>query len=124
MEELKLCESDYRFMRVVWDHAPLSSGELVKLCGEKLGWKKPTTYTVLRKLCERGFVKNENTLVSVLIPEERVQVYQSERFVDRVFQGSLPMFLTSFLDGKTISQQEAEEIREIIDRYSKKEGSK
>lgn len=122
MEELKLCESDYRFMDVVWDSAPLPSGELVKLCAEKLGWKKPTTYTVLRKLCERGFLKNENTMVSVLIPRERVQVYQSGRFVDRMFQGSLPLFLTSFLGDRTISQKEAEEIREIIDRYS--EGGK
>ncbi len=120
MEDLKLCESDYRFLCVVWEHAPLPSGELVKLCAEKLGWKKPTTYTVLRKLCERGFLKNENTLVSVLIPKERVQVYQSEHFVDRVFDGSLPRFLTTFLGGRTISEQEAGEIREIISRCSGK----
>ena len=68
MDDLKLCESDHRFMQVVWDNAPLPSGELVKLCGEKLGWKKSTTYTVLRKLCQRGFVKNENATVTVAIP--------------------------------------------------------
>ncbi len=117
-ENLKLCESDYRFMRVVWDHAPVSSGELVKLCAGELGWKKPTTYTVLRKLCERGFVKNENAVVSVLIPRERVQVYQSERFVDHVFGGSLPQLLVSFLGGRPLSEKEAAEIREIIDRCS------
>ncbi len=122
MEDLKLCESDYKFMCVVWEGAPLSSGELVKLCAERLGWKKPTTYTVLRKLCQRGFLKNENARVEVLIPKERVQAYRSEHFVDRVFEGSLPQFLTSFLGGRTISEKEAREIREIIDRYSKKGG--
>lgn len=124
MEDLKLCESDYRFMRVVWEHAPLPSGELVKLCAQKLGWKKPTTYTVLRKLSERGFVKNEDTVVTALIPKERVQVYQSERFVDRVFEGSLPQFLVSFLGERGISTQEADELREIIDRYAAPGGGK
>lgn len=121
MEDLKLCESDYRFMRVVWEYAPLPSGELVKLCAEKLGWKKPTTYTVLRKLSERGFVKNEDTVVTALIPKERVQVYQSEHFVDRVFEGSLPQFLVSFLGNRTLSEKEARELREIIDRYANQE---
>lgn len=121
MEDLKLCESDYRFMCVVWEHAPLPSGELVKLCAEKLVWKKPTTYTVLRKLSERGFVKNVDTVVTALISKEQVQVYQSERFVDRVFEGSLPQFLVSFLGERGISKQEADELREIIDRYAKQE---
>lgn len=119
MDDLKLCESDYRFMTVVWEHAPLPSGELVKVCAEKLGWKKPTTYTVLRKLSERGFVKNESTVVSALIPKEQVQLYQSEQFVDRVFEGSLPQFLVSFLGNRTLSEKEAAEIRKIIDRYAK-----
>ena len=118
MEELKLAESDYRFLCIVWEHQPLPSGELVKLCAEKLGWKKPTTYTVLRKLCERGFAKNEDTVVTALIPKEQVQVYQSERFVDRVFEGSLPQFLVSFLGGRSISEKEAAEIRRIIDEHS------
>ena len=85
---------------MVWDHAPVASGELVKLCAEKLGWKKPTTYTVLRKLCQRGFCQNQDTIVTALVPKEQVQVYQSEHFVDRVFDGSLPQFLTAFLDGR------------------------
>ncbi len=107
-------------MTVVWDHAPLPSGELVKLCAEKLGWKKPTTYTVLRKLSERGFVKNKSTVVSALIPKEQVQLYQSEQFVDRVFEGSLPQFLVSFLGNRTLSEKEAAEIRKIIDQYAKR----
>lgn len=120
MEDLKLCESDYRFLCVVWENEPLTSGELVKLCGEKLGWKKPTTYTVLRKLCQRGFAKNENTVVTSLVSKERVQVYQSERFVDRVFDGSLSQFLVSFLGEKSISPEEAQKIRKIIEEYSEK----
>lgn len=119
MTDLKLCESDYRFLCVVWEYGPLPSGRLVKLCEERLGWKKPTTYTVLRKLCERGFAENKDTMVSALIPKEKVQVYQSEHFVDRVFEGSLPQFLVSFLGGKSISEKEAEEIKRIIDEHSK-----
>lgn len=118
MEDFKLCESDYRFMCVVWEYAPLSSGELVKRCAENLGWKKPTTYTVLRKLAQRGFVKNEATVVSALIPKEKVQLYQSEYFVNRVFEGSLPQFLVTFLEGKAISEKEAQEIKAIIDKYA------
>lgn len=117
MELLKLCESDYRFMLVVWEHAPLSSGRLVQLCAEKLGWKKPTTYTVLRKLCEKGLLQNEKTIVSALVPKEQVQAFESEQFVERAFAGSLPQFLTSFLGGKTISQKEAEELKRLIDEH-------
>ncbi|QHQ60404.1 BlaI/MecI/CopY family transcriptional regulator [Anaerocolumna sedimenticola] len=120
MESLKLCESDYRFMLVVWENEPVASGRLVELCKEKLGWKKPTTYTVLRKMCERGLLKNEATIVSSIIPKERVQTFESERFVDQAFEGSLPHFLTSFLNGKTISEKEAEELKRLIDEH--KEG--
>ena len=73
MEELKLCESDYRFMCVIWDHEPLPSGQLVSLCQERLGWKKSTTYTTLKKMCEKGYISNENALVSVLVSKEKVQ---------------------------------------------------
>ena len=73
MEYIKLCDSDYRFMCVVWEHAPVNSGELVKLCQEQLGWKKSTTYTVVRKMCEKGYIANEDATVSVLIPKEQVQ---------------------------------------------------
>lgn len=120
MENLKLCESDFRFMLVVWENEPVSSGQLVKLCAEKLGWKKPTTYTVLRKMCERGILINENTVVKAIISKEQVQAYESDSFVERTFEGSLPKFLTSFLGGKTISEKEAKEIRRLIDAH--KEG--
>ena len=118
MEQLKLCDSDYRFMCVVWEHAPLGSGELVKLCNEILGWKKSTTYTTIKKLSEKGYIKNEHAVVSVLIEKERVQIEESNYFVERTFGGSLPGFLTAFLGGKRISREEADRIKEIIDKYS------
>ena len=118
VEQLKLCDSDYRFMCVVWEHAPLGSGELVKLCNEILGWKKSTTYTTIKKLSEKGYNKNEHAVVSVLIEKERVQIEESNYFMERNFGGSLPGFLTAFLGGKRISREEAERIKEIIDKYS------
>ena len=79
MEYAKLCDSDYRFMCVVWDHAPLGSGELVKLCQEELGWKKSTTYTIVRKMCEKGYISNENATVTVLIPKAQAQREESKK---------------------------------------------
>ena len=117
MEDLKLCESDYRFMNVIWESEPLASNELVRLCAEKLGWKKSTTYTTLKKLCDKGFAQNENTVVSSLVAREKVRAYESERFVDRAFDGSLPQFLVSFLGNKTISASEAAELKRLIDEH-------
>lgn len=117
MENLKLCESDYRFMLVVWENEPIASGQLVTLCADKLGWKKPTTYTVLRKMCDKGLLKNQNTIVSSIIPKEHIQAFESEYFVERTFEGSLPQFLTSFLGGKIISKKEAEELKRLIDEH-------
>lgn len=117
MDNLKLCESDYRFMTVIWDNEPLPSRKLVELCAQKLGWKKPTTYTTLKKLCEKGFAQNQDTIVTALIPRERVQAYASEHFVERTFEGSLPGFLASFLGGKTISEKEAEQLKALIDAH-------
>ena len=103
MEYLKLCDSDYRFMLVVWEHAPVNSGTLVKLCSQVLGWKKSTTYTTIKKLSEKGYIKNENAVVSALIGKERVQRDESAYFVERTFGGSLPQFLAAFLGGKKIT---------------------
>ena len=117
MEYIKLCDSDYRFMCVVWEHAPVNSGELVKLCQEQLGWKKSTTYTVVRKMCEKGYIANEDATVSVLIPKEQVQAEESRYFVDRTFDGSLPGFITAFLGGKKISKKEAKLLKKMIDEH-------
>lgn len=115
--ELKLCESDFRFMCVIWNNEPVASGRLVTLCNQELGWKKSTTYTMLKKLCEKGFAKNENSVVTSLIPKEEVQAFASEHIVESSFGGSLPSFLTSFFGGKKISEEEANELKEIIDNF-------
>lgn len=117
MESLKLCESDYRFMCVIWDNEPLASGKLVELCASELGWKKSTTYTTLKKLCEKGFAKNENTVVTSLVNKEDVVAYASDHFVKQTFGGSLPQFLVAFLGGKKISEEEAEELKKLIDEH-------
>ena len=119
MEFLKLCDSDYRFMLIVWEYAPVKSGKLVKLCSEILGWKKSTTYTIIKKLSEKGYITNENTVVSVLIPKDKVQADESEYFVERTFGGSLPQFIAAFLGNKKISDKEAAEIKAMIDAHRK-----
>ncbi|MCH5281469.1 MAG: BlaI/MecI/CopY family transcriptional regulator [Lachnospiraceae bacterium] len=116
-QQNRLCDSDYRFMQIVWEHAPVKSGELAALCEKELGWKKSTTYTVIKKLCEKGFIQNENALVSVLIPREKVQASETEYFVERTFAGSLPGFLTAFLGEKTLSEKEAERLKKLIDEH-------
>lgn len=121
MEYYKLCDSDYRFMLVVWEHAPINSGELVKLCNEILGWKKSTTYTTIRKLAQKGYLSNENAVVSVLVEKDRVQADESEYFVKRTFNGSLPQFLTAFLGEKKITQEEAEKIKALIDEHKEED---
>ena len=119
MENPKLCESEYRFMCVVWENEPVSSGTLVKLCAEKLGWKKATTYTVLNKLGEKGFLVNQNATVHSLVSKAEVQTFESESIVDRAFAGSLSSFVAAFTQGRKLSEEEADEIRALIDRYRK-----
>ncbi len=120
MEQFKLGESEYRFAGIVWANEPLGSGELVKLCEQELGWKKSTTYTVLKKLCERGILQNEKAVVTSLIKQEQVQKFESEQFIDRTFGGSLPRFITAFMNDKTLSNQEADELKRLIDSYKEK----
>ena len=117
MEFLKLCDSDYRFMQIVWEAAPVNSGELVRLCSERLGWKKSTTYTQIKKMCDKGYIENVQATVRVLVPRAQVQADESAYFVERTFDGSLPEFLTAFLGGKTISEKEAERIKRMIDEH-------
>ena len=117
MEELKLCESDHRFMQLIWEHEPVTSRRLVELAGEAFGWKKSTTYTVLKKLCERNFAQNEDSVVTALIPRQEVQRFESRRVVERDFAGSLPGFLVSFFGDRKITQQEAEELTALIQKH-------
>lgn len=117
METPKIFDSEYRFCQILWEHEPVNSTELVRLCRDALGWKKSTTYTVIRRLSERGVVKLENTVVTALVSREQVQRSESREFVDRTFNGSLPQFIAAFASGKKLSRQEAEEIRRLIDAY-------
>ena len=113
----KIFESEYRFCQILWEQAPVSSTELVKLCQQRLGWKKSTTYTVIKRLSERGVVKLENAQVTALISREQVQHSESRAFVERTFGGSLPRFLAAFAGGEQLTRQEAEELRRLIDEY-------
>lgn len=115
--ELRLCESDFRFMCVVWENEPVSSHDLVLKCNEQLGWKKSTTYTVLKKMSEKGFAKNEGSVITSLVAKNDVQKYESNRVVNTSFDGSLPSFLASFFGGKKISEEEAQELKRLIDNY-------
>lgn len=119
---LKLCDGEYRLADIVWENEPVGSGELVRLCGERLGWKKSTTYTVLRKLCEKKILKNEDSVVSSLAGRQEVAVYEGGAVMDRAFGGSLPKFIAAFLSDRGISEGEAEEIQALIDRFREKGG--
>ncbi len=117
MNHTRLAEGEYRFACIVWEHEPLPSGRLVELSQQELGWKKSTTYTVLKKLVERGVLRNENAMVSAVIPKEDILREESRAVVDRTFEGSLPSFLAHFMGGKTLSDAEADELKAVIDRF-------
>lgn len=112
--EQRLCASDYRFLCLVWENEPLKSGDLVKIAFERLGWKKSTTYTMVKKLSEKGFLKNEDSVVTALIKKERVQASESEYVINNTFEGSLPAFVAAFVKGKKLSKEEAENIRRLV----------
>jgi len=115
MDDRKLGLVESRFADIIWEHAPLHSRELVKLCEEKLHWKKPTTYTVLRKLCERGLFQNDNGIVSARVSREEFYAIQSEQFVEETFSGSLPAFIAAFTKRKSLRPDEIAQIRAMID---------
>lgn len=117
MKSYKLCESEKNFADIIWERAPIGSGELVRLCEKQFGWKKSTTYTVLKKLCERGLFKNENAVVTELIGREKYYAGKAEQFVEDSFSSSLPLFLTAFLEGKKLAPNEAREIKKLIENY-------
>ena len=112
----RLAEGEYRFAELVWQHEPLGSGELVTLADAALGWKKSTTYTVLKKLCERGILQNEHGTVTALVKQDEVQRLESAAVVEHAFGGSLPRFVAAFVGGQSISAAEAAEIRAILDQ--------
>ena len=115
METMRLGSVEGKCADIIWENAPLTTRELVNLCSEKLNWKRTTTYTVLRKFCERGLFKMENSVVSVLIPKDEFISMQSEQFVEEVFDGSLPSFLAAFTSRKSLTDTEIEVLHQLIE---------
>lgn len=114
--EIELGEVQNRFAKLIWENEPIGSGQLVKLCEKELGWKKPTTYTVLRKLCEKGLFQNENGIVTSVISREEFQFAKSEKVVEENYKGSLPAFFAAFTSRKKLSKEEIEEIQSMINQ--------
>lgn len=112
----KIYEGEYRFLNILWENEPISSPNLVKLCNEQLGWKKSTTYTVIKKLIDKGIVKNENTIVTALVTKEEVDRKDSEELLQRTSKGNIPAFFAAFLKDRKLSREDAERIRQIIDQ--------
>lgn len=119
MSGIELGVVQTQFAELIWRHEPISSGELVKLCEKELNWKKPTTYTVLRKLCEKGLFQNVNGIVTSLLSRDAFYSVRSEQFVEETFDGSLPAFVAAFVSRRPISSEEADEIQKMIDVYRK-----
>ncbi len=119
METPKVFESEYRFCLILWEHEPIKSSELVNLCRDQLGWKPTTTYTVIKRLSERGVLKNENTLVTSLVSKEEVQAAEIGEMVEKTFEGSLPAFIAAFTRHQKVSEKELDQIQAMIDRHRK-----
>ena len=117
METPKIFESEYRFCLILWENEPIKSGKLVELCKERLGWKPTTTYTVIKKLSERGVLKNENTVVTSLVSKDQIQASELNEMVEKTFEGSLPAFIAAFAKHRNISDAEIDTLQEMIDRY-------
>jgi len=117
MDAPKIFESEYRFCLILWEHEPVNSTRLVQLAREGLGWSKATTYTVIRRLAERGVLKNENTIVTSLISKEQAQNSRLEEMVEETFEGSMPAFIAAFSRSKKLTKQEVEQLRSLIDSF-------
>lgn len=121
MDKVKIYDAEYRFMTIVWENSPVTSTCLVKLANEELGWKKSTTYTVIRRLCERGVLENNNSLVSALINKEQVMRFETEDHIDRIYNGSLKLFFSTFLQKEELSKDEIDELKKIVRKYEKED---
>ena len=121
MLDYKVFESEYRFCLILWEHEPIKSSELVNLCRDQLGWKPTTTYTVIKRLSERGVLKNENTIVSSLVTKDEVQAAEINEMVEKTFEGSLPAFVAAFTKHQKLSEEEIDAVQAMIDRYRKGE---
>ena len=112
----KIHESEYRFCLIMWEHEPVTAVQLVKLCQEQLGWKRTTTYTVIKRLGERGILKNEEGMITSLISKEEAQAYEIDELVEKKFEGSLPAFIAAFTKRQELSDKELDEVQQMIDR--------
>ncbi|EGO88828.1 BlaI/MecI/CopY family transcriptional regulator [Clostridium botulinum C] len=121
MREIKIFDSEYRLMNIIWQNNNIKSSELVKLAKEDLGWKKSTTYTVIRRLCEREIIKNENTIVSFLVNREEVIRAETEGHIDKLYEGSLKLFFTTFLKKEKLNKDEIHELRKIVEENEERE---
>ena len=117
METPKIFESEYKFACIVWEKEPVLVKELIQLCNEELEWKRTTTYTVLKRLCERGILKNEDGIVTSIYSKEQIQYSESKQFLEKTFEGSLPGFMAAFLKNKKISEKEINELRQMLDEF-------
>ena len=117
METPKIFEKEYKFCLILWEHEPIRSGDLAKLCEEQLGWKTTTTYTVIKRLSDRGVLKNENTIVSSLISKEEAQKHRLEEMVEETFEGSMPAFIAAFSKTKKLTRQEVDQLKALIDSF-------
>lgn len=121
MEYIKLADSELKFMNLIWEVAPINSTELVKLTEERLGWKKSTTYTVVRRLAKQQILKSEKAIVSYLVEKEAIQQLKGEEVIGKVYEGSIGVFLSAFLSKTKITQKEADELKKMIDEHINKE---
>ncbi len=121
MNAPKIFESEYRFCLLLWEHEPINSTKLVELCKTQLGWSKATTYTVIRRLAERGVLKNEHAMVSTLITKEEAQASRLEEMVEQTFEGSIPAFLAAFSRTKQLSKEEVDQLQAMIDNYQEEQ---
>ena len=113
--DYKLCDGEYHLMEIVWELEPVTSTDLYKECLPRLGWKKSTTYTMLRKLCERGLLQNQNSVVTSRVKKADVQRFDSKELIEKRFDHSLPRFVAAFLGERKLSEQEADELTKLID---------
>ncbi len=121
MNTPKIFESEYRFCLILWENEPIKSSRLVELCKEQLGWKPTTTYTVLKRLSQRGVLKNENTVVTSLVSKDEVQAAEIEEMVEKTFEGSLPAFVAAFTKHQKMSEKEIDAVQQMIDKFRKGE---
>ena len=119
METPKIFESEYRFCLILWEHEPVRSSELVRLCREQLGWKPTTTYTVIKRLSERGVLKNEDSTVTALVTKDQVQAAEIDELVEKKFGGSLPAFVAAFTRHGKMTEKEIDQVQRMIDRFRK-----